>query len=142
MEFNLVRSWALLIQRGWLALLFGVLAVLALLRPAMTLEELLLLFGGYAMIDGVMTLAMAIPSRKRGRPWWPLVLAGVTGIATGLVTFYWLRITALPLLYLIGFWAIVTGIFQSVAASLHRQQIAGSRTFTSPASCPSSSDCC
>jgi len=123
MEFNLARSWMLLLQRGGLAILFG---VLALLWPALTLDVLVLLFGGYALIDGVLALAVAIPNSDEDRPLWPLILQGATGIAAGLVTFYWPRITALVLLYLIGIWAVVTGIFELVAASRLRQQVAGS----------------
>jgi uncharacterized membrane protein HdeD (DUF308 family) len=47
------------------------------------------------------------------------------GIITGVVAFLWPAITALVLIYLIGAWALVTGILEIVAAVRLRKHIAG-----------------
>jgi uncharacterized membrane protein HdeD (DUF308 family) len=58
-------------------------------------------------------------------PVWPLVIEGVLGIGAGVATFVWPAITALVLLYIIAFWAIVTGVFEIVAAIQLRRELTG-----------------
>jgi uncharacterized membrane protein HdeD (DUF308 family) len=76
------------------------------------------------LIDGVMNLYAAVrhdPADKRRRG--ALALEGVAGIAVGIITLVWPAITALALLYLIAAWAILTGIFEIVAAISLRKEI-------------------
>src|SRR5205814_1429171 len=83
---------------------------LALLLPGLTLTTLVLLFGAFALVDGVFTLGHAF-TRGRQTGWglvW-MILMGVAGIGAGIVTFFWPGITALALLYVIAAWALVTG---------------------------------
>lgn len=107
------HSWWMLGIRGLLAVLFG---VVALVWPGLTLLALVLLFGAYALLDGVMAVIVSLRERKVFARWWVLLLEGLVGIAAGVLTFAWPAITALVLLYLIAGWAIVTGIFEIVAA--------------------------
>jgi uncharacterized membrane protein HdeD (DUF308 family) len=53
------------------------------------------------------------------------VLQGVVGIAAGVLTFMWPAISALVLILFIGAWAIITGVFEIVAAIRLRQVITG-----------------
>src|SRR3954454_15737309 len=107
-------DWRGLALRGVAALLFG---VVALGWPGITITALLVLFGAFVLIDGLMNLYAAVrhdPADKRRRG--ALGLEGVAGIAVGIITLVWPAITALALLYLIAAWAILTGIFEIIAA--------------------------
>jgi uncharacterized membrane protein HdeD (DUF308 family) len=121
MVMTLARNWWALALRGLCAIAFG---VLAFIWPGITLGALVLLFGAYALVDGILSIASAIfKSEVSGMPWWALVLVGLMGIAAGVVTFAWPGITALVLLYLIAAWAIVSGIFEIIAAVRLRTEI-------------------
>lgn len=114
----LARNWWLLALRGLLALIFG---FLALIWPAITLRVLVILFGAYALVDGLFRVITALKdTRKR---WGILLLEGVIGIAVGIVAFIWTDITALALLYLIAAWALVTGILEIIVAVWLRKEL-------------------
>ena len=113
--------WWLLALRGLLAVLFG---LAALLWPGLTLLVLVLLFGAYALVDGVMTVIVSLQERRVFARWWVLLLEGLVGIAAGVLIFVWPAITALVLLYLIALWAIVTGLFEIATAFSGRLPLA------------------
>jgi uncharacterized membrane protein HdeD (DUF308 family) len=109
----ITRTWWLAALRGSLAVIFG---VAAFVWPGLTLEVLVLLFGAYAFVDGVVVLGFGLMAAGDGLRWWPLVLGGIVGIATGVFTFVQPGAIALALVYVIGAWAVVTGILEIVAA--------------------------
>lgn len=113
--------WWLLAVRGLLAVLFG---LAALLWPGLTLLALVLLFGAYALIDGVVAVIVSVQERRVFARWWVLLLEGLVGIAAGVLTFVWPAITALVLLYLIAGWAIVTGLLELAVAFSGRLPLA------------------
>jgi len=117
---TLKTGWWLLVLRGIAALLFG---VLAFVYPGMTAQVLVILFGVYALINGIFTLALAIRAPKGTPGIGTLVLLGLLGIAAGLVTFFYPGITAISLLAVIAAWAVVTGIFEIAVAIKLRQQL-------------------
>jgi uncharacterized membrane protein HdeD (DUF308 family) len=84
---------------------------------------LVALFGAWAGIDGILLLTAAWRRAERGQRWWPLLLEGLLGIAAAAVTLLWPGITALALLYVIGAWAIVTGVIEIAAAISMRRVI-------------------
>jgi len=86
---------------------------------------LVIVWGAYALADGVLALIAAWQVRDQGKPFWSLVIVGLLGIAAGVVTFMWPAITALTLLMIIAAWAVVMGIFQIVAAVRLREVIEG-----------------
>ncbi len=117
---ELSRNWWVFLIRGIAAILFG---LIAFVWPGLTLTVLVLMFGAYAVVDGIFALIAGISGRVEGR-WW-LILAGVAGIIAGVLTFFWPGITALVLLYFIAAWAVVMGIFQIAAAIRLRRVIEG-----------------
>jgi uncharacterized membrane protein HdeD (DUF308 family) len=120
---TLARYWWVVAVRGVAAVLFGLLAII---WPAITVTVLVLLFGAYALVDGVLALGSAIfggRSAEGRRPW--LALEGVAGVLTGVLTFLWPGITTLVLLWLIAAWVLVTGVLEVVAAVRLRREMQG-----------------
>jgi uncharacterized membrane protein HdeD (DUF308 family) len=115
----LARYWWLILLRGIAAIIFG---VLAFIWPGITLVTLILFWGAFALVDGVLALAHAIMGGNMGSRWW-LALIGVAGIAAGILTFVWPGLTALVLLVFIAAWAIVSGVFEIIGAIRLRKEI-------------------
>jgi uncharacterized membrane protein HdeD (DUF308 family) len=118
MLHTLAANWWALALRGLVAVLFG---LLTFFLPGITLVTLVLLFGAYALVDGVFNV---IAFFRVASHQWALLVEGVVGIIAGVLTFAWPAITAFALLYLIVFWAILTGIFEIVAGIRLRKTIA------------------
>jgi len=114
----LARTWGLVVFRGVVGVLFG---ALAMIWPGITLFALVILFGAYALVDGVIAIAMGVAGRGGER--WLMFLMGVLGVAAGVIAFVWPGVTALVLLYLIAFWAFLTGLTYLAAAWRLRKQI-------------------
>ena len=117
MVSQLIRNWWIPVLRGVVGILFG---FLAFAYPRLTIEVFVYLFGAYALIDGVIALALAFDV-SRGRGW--LVLSGIAGIAAGVLTFIYPSTTAVALVYIVAAWAIITGFFEIVAAFEWRQVV-------------------
>ena len=114
--------WWALALRGAIAILFG---LAALLRPDIALEALILLFGAYALVDGVFAIVGIFGGTRGGTPRWLLLIEGIAGILAGLIAFVLPGMAALVLLYLIAAWAIIKGIFEIARAIRLRREIRG-----------------
>ena len=114
----LARNWWAVALRGLAASLFGLLTIFL---PGVTLVTLILLFGAYVLVDGVFNAIAAFRSASHH---WALLIEGLIGILAGIVTFAWPAMTAIALLYLIAFWAILTGAFEIAAGIRLRNVIA------------------
>ena len=118
MRFTRWRWWTVAL-RGVVAILFGILAIL---RPGAAFLSLVLLFGAYAIVDGVLALVLA---SRRVQPRGALIARGIASIAAGIIAFVWPGITAFALLIVIAAWAIVSGALETVTAIQMRKQLEG-----------------
>jgi len=116
------RNWWAVALRGIAAIVFG---VLTFVLPGITVAALVLLFGAYAIVEGVFNVVAAVRGRRGEEPWWTLLLEGLVSIAAGVVAFAWPGLTALVLLYVIAAWAVITGVVEIVAAVRLRKEITG-----------------
>src|SRR5215204_4122216 len=113
-------SWWALALRGLVAILFGLAAVF---WPGLILAVLILLFGAYALLDGIFAVIAAFRSSGHGMRRPLLLTEGAIGILFGLLALFWPGLTALALLYLFAFWAILGGIARIVMAVMLRREI-------------------
>jgi len=118
----LARNWWVVALRGVVAILFG---LLAFVLPGITLAVLVLLFGAYAIVEGIFNVIAAVRGREGVAPWWALLLEGLVSIGAGVVTFVWPGLTALVLLYVIAVWAVITGALEIAAAIRLRKVMTG-----------------
>jgi uncharacterized membrane protein HdeD (DUF308 family) len=119
----LAPRWWTFVLRGIAAILFG---VITFALPGISALALVLLWGTYAVANGVLGTVLAAAGAARGGGRWGwLLFEGVVSIVAGVVAFAWPRMTALVLLTLIGFWAFFVGIAQIVAASELRRVLKG-----------------
>lgn len=115
------RAW-LVILRGIAAFLFGIITFVA---PGISAAALVLVFGVYALADGVLLIVGALRPRQPARPRWMLFTGGIIGVMAGLVAFFFPGVTVIGLLALVAAWALVTGVLQVVAAINLRKVITG-----------------
>jgi len=89
MLHTLAQNWWALALRGLVAVLFG---LLTFFLPGITLVTLVLLFGAYALVDGIFNVIAFFRLMSHH---WALLIEGAIGIIAGILTFAWPTITAL-----------------------------------------------
>ena len=103
-----------LVGRGIVTVGFG---VLLMAWPAISLQVLVLLFGAFALVDGVLVFATAAAAHK-GTPGRSIaLLAGALAAVVGILTFLWPGLTQLGLLVLIALRAVILGTLELTAAA-------------------------
>ncbi len=123
MEQALTRGSRLLALSGGAAVIFG---IAALVWPSITLIALVMLFGAFALVSGVLTIIAGLDlATEHARHWVPMVFSGLFGTAIGVFTFFRPGITGLALVYLIALWAIVTGVLEFAAGIEFTGQVKG-----------------
>jgi uncharacterized membrane protein HdeD (DUF308 family) len=113
----LSRRWHLVVLRGVVAVLFGILAIA---WPEITVLSLALLFGVYTLLDGITSIVMGI---GQGTDRVYMITLGVLGVVAGAIALIWPQITVIVLLVIIAVWAIFAGVMQIAAAIRLRKVI-------------------
>lgn len=116
---TLAKNWWALALRGLAAIVFG---ILAFAWPGITIVSLVILYGAYALVDGVFSIFAAIGGGTPAPRWW-LAVVGILGILAGLIAFINPVLVGLYLLWFIGAWAIVSGVFEIIGAIRLRKEI-------------------
>jgi uncharacterized membrane protein HdeD (DUF308 family) len=99
----------MLLLRGLIAIAFG---ATALAWPGLTLASLVILYGVFALADGLTGAWAAWKSRRSNDRWWALVLWAAVSIAAGALAMARPDIAALALVLVVAPWAMATGVTQ------------------------------
>ncbi len=121
MELYIAPSWKALAVRGLASALLG---IVALAWPSITLVSLVLLFGAYALLDGLFALNAAFRDRGQGHSS-TIAVEGLVGVGVGLAAVFWTGMTALVLADLMALWAILTGALEIAASVRLRHRVRG-----------------
>jgi len=105
-------------SRWWLMLVRGIagvaFAIAAVIWPQITLPVLTILFGVYALIDGVFALAAATSPLADGR-WWALLIEGILGIVVAFLVFTQPAMSQAAFVIAVGLWSLFTGVLEIIA---------------------------
>ncbi|MFI7064840.1 HdeD family acid-resistance protein [Kribbella sp. NPDC050124] len=108
----LTIGWKSLLIRGAIGVVFGILAIV---WPIETAIALALLWGFWALMDGIGSLIQAFrPESKGGRVW--LVLLGVIALVAAFFAIFSPGVAAVTLTWILGIWLIVRGLFELFGA--------------------------
>jgi uncharacterized membrane protein HdeD (DUF308 family) len=122
MHMFLSKYWWVILLRGIFAVIFG---VLAFVFPGLTIASLVLVWGAYALADGIIALIAAISGKTESDDRWLVGLQGVIGLAAGVITLLMPGVTAIGLLIAIAAWSLAVGVLQIVSAIRLRKEIEG-----------------
>jgi uncharacterized membrane protein HdeD (DUF308 family) len=100
----------MILFRGIAAILFG---IVTLAWPGLTIITFTFLFGVYAIVNGITTIAASLRNREEG--WFLLLVEGILSILAGLIALVWPGTATFAFIYLLAAWAIVTGIIELLA---------------------------
>ena len=110
----LVQNWWMMAVRGLLAMLFGI-AILA--WPHVSLLTVVVLFGGYAILDGLWAIGAVVRASPRGptREVWPVAAEGGVSLGLGILALVWPFLSRETVLIIAG-WGLFTGVLELVLA--------------------------
>jgi len=109
----LQRNWWLVLIRGAVALLFGLVAIA---QPGITLASLVLLFGIYMGVDGVFAIAAGVRAAANHERWGEWIIEGIVDLIAAAIAFVFPLATILGVVIFAAAWAVVSGIALLAAA--------------------------
>src|SRR5271157_354425 len=117
---SIAHSWWLFALRGVAAIVFG---MLTFVYPKDMIMVLIILFGAYALIDGVLAVNVSFQMQEDFDHWWVVLLEGLAGILVGVLVLINLTLSATALFLLVACWAVFTGLMEILAAILLSNEI-------------------
>jgi len=84
-----------------------------------------MLFGAYALVDGVSRLIDSVWHRDSYNHWWLVFLWGLISLTSGVLVFSWPGLSAVILLSIIAARALTGGVFEIFEAIRLRKEIYG-----------------
>lgn len=109
---TLTNNWWLLMVQGVFAILLG---VAAMAWPIATAAALTILFGAYALTDGIVTTIGAIANQV-GKHRWLMLTMGIISVIAGITIFAMPLTATVAMFYVVAAWAIIRGAAQIAGA--------------------------
>jgi uncharacterized membrane protein HdeD (DUF308 family) len=103
----MARPWWEMVLRGIMLLILG---VIAMVYPDITLAIIILLFGALILVEGIFLVIGAIMAKAEDPMWVVLLIGGIVSVALGAIILVWPDLTARVVLFLIGAWALISGL--------------------------------
>ena len=105
------EGFGFLLSRGIIGIVLG---IVVLIWPGKTIVVLAVLWGIFAIVEGIMELVAGFSKGAKGRAW--LIFMGVIGILAGIVALFAPVLAASAIVWVLGIWLIVRGVFELVGA--------------------------
>lgn len=116
LAFELAKKWWVLLLRGILLIIIG---LLAFVSPLVWVTFV----GIYMLVDGITMLMSGFSNQPRGQSRWPLLILGVLGLVAGLLILWNPALGVITLTYVIAAWAVVGGVLTIISAIRLREEI-------------------
>ena len=113
-------KWTMLLLRGILALILGVLMLLNLKAGVLAV---LVILGVYALLDGAFKLGAAYVQNKAGQSYRHTLLTAAVSLVIGIMIFSWPQLTAIILIAMIAAQVIIQGSADILVAFSERKLI-------------------
>jgi uncharacterized membrane protein HdeD (DUF308 family) len=116
LAFELAKKWWVLLVRGILLILIG---ILAFVNPL----TWVIWVGAYMLVDGIASLWAGVSNQPPMERRWPFILIGILGVIAGIFVLLNPLASAFILTYVIAAWAIVIGVLEIIQAIRLREEI-------------------
>lgn len=116
LAFELAKKWWVLLIRGILLIVIG---LLAFVSPLVWVTFV----GIYMLIDGMTMLFSGFGDQPPGQSRWPLVIIGVLSLLAGVIILWNPVVGVFTLTLVVAAWAVLTGILTIMSAIRLREEI-------------------
>lgn len=118
----LSHNWGALAVRGLVAIAFG---LVALFFTGLTLAAFTYLFAAFFLVDGLSNVFLAIRGAARHERWFAMLVAGILGVAAGIIAFVAPLAAVVTLVVFAAVFIAMEGVLEIVAAVELRKHIRG-----------------
>jgi uncharacterized membrane protein HdeD (DUF308 family) len=116
LAFELAKKWWVLLVRGILLIIIG---ILAFINPV----TFVIFVGVYMLVDGFSLLISGLGDQPPGQSRWPLIIIGVLSLVAGFYILANPGIGFAAITWLVAAWAVVGGILMGISAFRLREEI-------------------
>jgi uncharacterized membrane protein HdeD (DUF308 family) len=118
----LFKNWWVLLLKGILLVIFG---IVSFINPGITMTTLVLWFAIFIILDGLFSIIGVFTNWKTEEDKWLLLAEGALGLIVGFLVYRSPDTFLSFIAFVIGFWAIFSGISRIAMAIQLRKEIKG-----------------